>query len=267
MLDYVNADLNYLARTDQRPVVYVCDPPQGVPRRPPYAVHRVTIYNARLSRSEPCLERQGFALTPHESPRINFYDQNEVREKYYPAIETLVAQVTGACRVFAVLHHVRSAQAGGDLEPPVHRVHNDYTPRWAQRWKQRLLAGAEATRFADSRFAAINVWQPIHMAALSTPLALCDARSVSQSDLVASDLKFSQKTVESYNVTFNPAHRWFYFPEVQTDEALLIKCFDSAEDGRARFTPHSAFDDPTAAPAGLAPRESIEVHTFAMFQT
>jgi hypothetical protein len=42
------------------------------------------------------------------------------------------------------------------------------------------------------------------------------------------------------------------------NEALLIKCFDSATDGRARFTPHSAFTDPTTPPTAR-PRESLEI--------
>jgi hypothetical protein len=44
------------------------------------------------------------------------------------------------------------------------------------------------------------------------------------------------------------------------DEALLLKCFDSRIDGRARFAPHSAFADPTTPP-NAPPRESIELRT------
>jgi hypothetical protein len=46
---------------------------------------------------------------------------------------------------------------------------------------------------------------------------------------------------------------------MQTDEAILIKCYDSAPD-KARFTAHSAFEDPTA-PTDVLPRESIELRT------
>ena len=45
------------------------------------------------------------------------------------------------------------------------------------------------------------------------------------------------------------------------DEAILIKCYDSAED-KARFTAHSSFEDPTA-PQDVLPRESIELRTLA----
>jgi hypothetical protein len=68
-----------------------------------------------------------------------------------------------------------------------------------------------------------------------------------------------------YSLTFNPAHRWFYYPNMQADEAMLLKCFDS-DPARARFTAHTAFDDP-AAPADAPPRESIEVRTLAFFSS
>lgn len=47
-------------------------------------------------------------------------------------------------------------------------------------------------------------------------------------------------------------------------EAPLLKCYDSAEDGRVRFTAHTAFDDPTSPP-NAAPRESIETRAFVFF--
>jgi len=75
-----------------------------------------------------------------------------------------------------------------------------------------------------------------------------------------SDLVYRDRTGETYRVLYNPAHRWFYVPEMRADEAVLIKCYDSAEDGTARFTAHSAFEDPTAPPDVL-PRQSIEVRT------
>ena len=45
---------------------------------------------------------------------------------------------------------------------------------------------------------------------------------------------------------------------------MLIKCFDSAKDGRARFTAHTAFSDPNT-PVEADARESIEVRTLAFF--
>ncbi len=65
-------------------------------------------------------------------------------------------------------------------------------------------------------------------------------------------------------MAYNPGHRWFYFPEMRRNEALVFKCYDSATDSRARFTAHTAFNDPTSPP-DAAPRESIETRTLAFF--
>src|SRR5262249_30341154 len=104
----------------------------------------------------------------------------------------------------------------------------------------------------------INVWRPIRGPLLDSPLAVCDARTVAPQDLVPSDLIYRDRTGETYSVTYNPEHRWFYVPEMRADQALLLKCYDSRTDGRARFAHHSAFVDPTTPP-DAAPRESIEI--------
>ncbi len=51
---------------------------------------------------------------------------------------------------------------------------------------------------------------------------------------------------------------------MRADEALLLKCYDLVHDGRSRFMPHTAFQDPNA-PADILPRESIELRTLVFF--
>ena len=106
----------------------------------------------------------------------------------------------------------------------------------------------------------INLWRPIKGPLQDSPLALCDARTVEPSDLVESNLVYKHRVGETYSVTYNPKHRWYYAPELRRDEALLLKIMDSKTDGRARFMPHTAFTDPTT-PADAFPRESIELRT------
>jgi hypothetical protein len=124
----------------------------------------------------------------------------------------------------------------------------------------RDLMGEEAEELLRHRFEIVNVWRPIRGPLRDAPLAVCDATSVAFTDFVPSDLVYRDRTGETYRVRYNPLHRWFYLPGMRADEAILIKCYDSAQDGRARFTAHSAFEDPTA-PADLLPRESIELRT------
>src|SRR5581483_4399514 len=145
---------------------------------------------------------------------------------------------------------------------PVRYAHNDYTERSGPQ-RVRDLFPDEADGLLRSRFAVINVWKPIARRVEESPLAVCDARTIRPDDLVATDLRYRDRTGEIYSLRFTPAHRWSYFSHMRADEALLLKCFDS-DARRARFTAHTAFDDPTSPPDAPA-RASIEVRTLAFF--
>jgi hypothetical protein len=122
----------------------------------------------------------------------------------------------------------------------------------------RDLLPAEASDLLRGRVQVINLWRPLVGPLRDHPLAVADARSIAFEELVPSDLIYPDRVGETYSVRYSPGHRWFYAPDMQPDEALLLKCFDSATDGRARFAPHTAFRDPTAG-TDVRPRESIEV--------
>jgi hypothetical protein len=126
------------------------------------------------------------------------------------------------------------------------------------------LPPEEAEQRLQHRFAEINVWRPIRGPVESWPLAVCDGLSIKPKDFVPADFVYRDKVGEVYRFTYNPEHRWFYFPRLQRNEAILLKCYDSKEDGRARFSAHTAFDDPTSGP-NAAPRESIEVRALAFW--
>jgi hypothetical protein len=176
-------------------------------------------------------------------------------------------EVTGAKRVVAFDHIVRnSAKAAiknSGVKMPAGRVHNDYTA-WSAPQRVRDLMGDEAEELLKHRFAINNIWRPIAGPLLRSPLALCDAETLETENLVASDLRYPNRTGETYAITYNPNQSWYYYPKMQRDEALLIRCFDSARSGPARFSAHGAFDDPQT-PADAPPRESIEVRTLVFF--
>ena len=147
---------------------------------------------------------------------------------------------------------------GGPRQPAT-RVHVDQTAvSGANRVREHLPD--EADELLKGRVQVINLWRPIKGPVQDSPLAVCDATTIDLADLVPSDLVYQHRVGETYSVKYNPAHRWFYVPQMRSDEALLLKCSDTRTDVPARFTPHSAFIDPTA-PADAAPRESIEVRT------
>ena len=222
----------------------------------------VLIHDGRALLRRLSLDRQGFELRHHETAVSNFYDAAEVRAVYYPEVERLLKTATGATKVLAFEHDVRSSQRRGvgEVRGPVRVVHDDYTEKSAPE-RVRLYLPAEADTLLRHRFAVINVWRPIKGPVRDTPLAVCDAQSLDTEDLIptAEGVKH-----EVYLFKFSPNHRWFYFPAMRTDEALLLKCFDSIRDGRARFTAHTAFDDPSALPDAPA-RESIEVRALVFF--
>jgi hypothetical protein len=190
----------------------------------------------------------------------DFYDDDEIKSRYYIETELLIAEKTGARRV-VIFDHTRRQR--GTKREPVTRVHNDYTVKSGPQRVRDLLPG-DAEHLLQGRFSIINVWRPIRGPLEDAPLAVCDARSVAFGDLAPMDLIYPDRVGETYLVKFNAEHRWYYAPRMLADEALLIKSYDSATDGRARFTPHSAFEDVTAPPDKL-PRESIEVRALAFY--
>lgn len=263
----VESMLNYLAPMRERPVYWLTKPPDGRPWRNTRGDRRVLpIHDARSVHPPPSLDREGFALVRHETAASDFYDPECVREVYYLEMEKLVADVTGARRVLAFDHNVRNAQkaaAGeGVAQAPVRFAHNDYTLASGPQ-RVRDLFPREAEALLERRFAVINVWKPIRGPIEETPLAFCDAQTLEQSDFVETSLEYADRTGEVYSLRFNPDHRWYYYPDMDADEAMLLKCYDS-EAGIARFTAHSAIDDPNS-PEDAMPRESVEVRTLAFF--
>ncbi len=268
---HVNAPMNYLhvEGMQKKPTYYLCTPPAGVPQRNTTQVkHTMAIQNAREHLDEISLDKQGITFTPHETAVKNFYDAEEVKAVYYPEVVELIKKMTGAEKVHVFDHNVRCAPmcARGEngAREPVKFAHNDYTLKSGPQRVRDLLPTEEAEERLQQRFAVINVWRPIRGPVQDAPLAVCDAASMTQDDFNETDLKYEDRTGEVYSVSHNPNHCWFYFPHMERNEAMLLKCYDSATDGRARFTAHSAFEDPTSPPDAPA-RESIETRTLVFF--
>jgi hypothetical protein len=270
-LPRVEAALRYLEPMSDKPRSLEYEPPPGVPRTTAvYRDHTVTIRDVRPVASTLSLERQGFQVVSAASSVTEFNDEAAVRSRYYAETVSLLEELTGASRVVVFDHTIRrripcaTDRSTGTPRQPVPRVHNDYTVKSGPQ-RVRDLLGEDANDLLRRRFSVINVWRPIRAPIQDAPLAVADARSVDSGDLVATDLVYPDRTGEIYYVKFNPSHRWFYAPAMRRDEVMLIKCFDSADDGRARFVPHSAFVDPTT-PADAPPRESIELRTLVFYE-
>jgi hypothetical protein len=268
-LDEVTAELNYSIDTGVKPLDESYGP-GNVHSRKLGALdpRRVRIRSARPLAGQLALERNGFVLVDHATRVADFLDRPQIARTYYPEVEALVAQVSGARRVVAFDHTVRSGAELAEreaklLQEPVLLVHNDYT-EWSGPQRVRDVLPAEADALLRHRFAIIQVWRPIGRPAERDPLAIADARTLSPGDLIASERRYPDRVGEVYRVRHNPDHAWFYVPRMRPDEALVFTVFDSARDGRPRFSAHTAFDDPTTPPEA-PPRQSIEARAFAFF--
>jgi len=265
-LPHVEGQLNYMAPMAERPRYLAYDPEPGEPRsNMTYDPHMMPIYDMRPIQHELDLDREGFGLIEHRTAVQDFWDDDEVRRVYYPECEQFLKEYTGASRVF-VFDHVQRRRIPGLTDysrsgprQPATRVHVDHTARSGPQRVRDLLPD-EADELLKGRVQVINLWRPLKGPLQDAPLALCDSGTVAADDLVASDLVYKNRIGETYSVTYNPAHRWYYAPELRREEALLLKIMDSKTDGRARFMPHTSFTDPTT-PADAFPRESIELRT------
>jgi len=228
--------------------------------------HRVEIADGRGA-ADLSIDRNGFVLVEHRTQVRDFFDAEELKRVYYPEVVALIQRVSGARRAVVFDHTLRSGDESEReaklLREPVLSAHNDYT-EWSGPNRVREVMGAEAEELLERRFAIIQVWRAIAQPIVSNPLAMVDARSVAAGDLLIAERRYPNRIGQTYRLAYNPGHRWFYFPKMRREEAIVFKVYDSEKDGRARFTPHTSFDDP-ATPPGAPPRQSIEARALAFF--
>ncbi|KAL0565669.1 hypothetical protein V5O48_016348 [Marasmius crinis-equi] len=252
---------------------YVSKPPEGTPQfNYETAKHTLEIENVRGKEGAYDLDSAGFSFAKHPANHKSFLDDEEVEREYYPESIELLKKLTGASKVVLFDHTIRRRRDGEDgmqdpkKRAPVPRVHVDQTTEAATNRVRRHLPTEEAEERLKHRFQIINLWRPISHAAIDWPLALCDFRSVNvKKDLVPVDLVYPDRVGETFGVQFNPQHKWKYLKGMTPEEVVLIKCYDSIEDGTvAVLTPHTAFEDPTT-PHGSPYRESIELRALVFY--
>lgn len=273
----IEVPIFYMVDTGEAPVFNQTDAPtdQGIisgTREP----HPMTIRNARLLPNDFSLDVEGFAFAEQVTKVTDFHDDAQLTSVYTPEIEKLIARLTGATEV-VVFDHTRRSSDGAhrekyNLRNPVPLPHSDYTDRSAaQRMRDVFLDDADDR--LNRRFAIVNVWRSMTGPIEQWPLAMCDARSVNDDRMhkivrsaphrAEPSFEYSRSS-ETRHASYDANHRWFHFPRMTRNEALLFKNFDTLQDGTARYALHSAFEDPTSPP-DPAPRESIESRTFVFF--
>lgn len=273
----VTVDLNFVVGTTNNEPLYRFTPrihqhlPEGTPVSNAVSETRsVEIQSLAGTSHKFNLEKNGFQLGDLSSAVKDWTDADEIRLVYYPEVAEMMTKVTGGSRVYVFDHVTRGITPQKDESVialkgpagPVLQAHVDFTERSGPQRVKRFL-GDDAERLLRGRFAIVQVWKPLRDAVLDTTLAMADATTVSPNDLVPSYLVYPDRVGEVLGVRYNPNQRWYYYPDLKSNQAYLFKCFDSKKEG-TRFTPHSAFANPLA-PEDAPLRQSIEVRALVFW--
>ena len=282
----VRATVNYLAPGSARNALYVAPADHLATAR--YEQHVVTVADARPHAAGLTLDAAGFTLVRHRSAVAGLADRQALDDVYTPEALGLLRQVTGAGLVVSLGWMLRSSAAERiQALPPAPDVHVDLVNGDIARRYARVHARSALPRPGEYRRAVYtSLWRAFSPPPQDWPLALCDYRSVADDEGTPNylfrvarlpgaagsgrlpgaltDAAFDDAGAESAAAVFEyrPGHRWWYFPAMRADEALVIKLHDT-DHSVAWRAPHTSFRDITVA--GDHPRESIELRSVAYF--
>ena len=262
---HTRAMIAYVRAGSRRPRYYANDHSRDVLDIAPVEMD-VTDARARAM----TLDGAGFTLIPHRSGVADFAAGAGVDDRYRPEIIELVTALSGAALVLVnspgILRFSERSPHSGVLDNsrPARFAHVDVSDASAAAFAHRAAPPGRAL----ARFAHYNIWRVISAPPQDVPLAVCDARTVTAPDLIAADAVFDRPgepewSFEGLVLAHAPEHRWYWFPDMHREEALIFKTHDS-EAGRAHCVPHVAFDN-SACAAHAAPRASIEMRALAMW--
>lgn len=272
--DSVQAVFNYTKDIiDDPPTLYFYDDPKADKVRAPgdHAVQQ-TIHNGWPQAANFSVDREGFALKNFATKFDDWESVEKVKAHFYPEVVQFLKAATGARRVLVFDHTIRAArnevkkltqETDTTQRSPVLLVHCDYTAESGPT-RIRQLLGDEAEELLKARAAFINVWKPIRRVVEERPLAMCDATSSPDADFLKLYLHYRDRIGENYVLRYSESQKWYYFPRMKPDQVILLKTYDSATDGTARFVGHTAFIDPTSSPEAPM-RESCEIRTILFF--
>lgn len=267
----VTGILQFTIPTGETPVTQVSDSGGGRtdPKTGSYEMKEITIHDGRPIADQLDMEVQGFEFHRVATAVTDFTDDEQVRNLYYPELEKLLLEETGAEKVVIFDHTIRigdpDKRAALGVRDPVRSAHNDFTERSAPARVRDLLPADEADARLKRRYTSVNVWRPLTGPVKTDPIAICPWDSIGPDDMIPAERVYNNRVGGILNLSYNPDQRWTYFPDMEREEIILLKCFDSETDGRARWTAHAAFEDPNGPDASLPARESIEVRTLIFY--
>ncbi len=226
------------------------------------------------------LEREGFQLVHHQSGISDFegIELNPALDaRYLEELTQFLAQLTGASSVMMIggakqrfskaLPEKLSALVNAK---PARFPHADNTDKSSLGLVQMIGSAVPDFDLKQySRWALYNIWRCVSPAPQDCPLTLCDARSSTPADEIT--ISTAQDTLDmgvyrhaTTGFLYNPEHRWYYFPDMTSDEVIVFKTHDSDKSRPSRVA-HTAFDNVLCPPDAPA-RISVEARALALFK-
>ena len=264
-LDSVEAELRFTTPQDDQPVVYLVDYESTTIKLEPRLIR---ISNGRVSQESFSIETNGFELIRYASELADVRDSDAVKRIFQPEAEKLLKRLTGASRVLMFHHLARDMREAPSTENlgAATNVHVDHDQATYEYNIRKCLPSGEADALLNRRWAAYNIWKPIAPVE-KLPLAVCDARTIFKENLIPTGVgtrpgePLLPRT--GLGITYSPEQRWFYFPNMTSDEALVLKMWDT-DRARAQWAAHSAFVDPTSK-SDAKPRVSLDARFIAFY--
>ncbi|MFL2669076.1 MAG: CmcJ/NvfI family oxidoreductase [Alphaproteobacteria bacterium] len=265
----VRATVQFSVNNGVTPVSMVQDAGQGSDTRTgAYEDREISIFDGRPIAEQLDLDRNGFILRKFNTSVTDFFDDEHVKSIYYPEMEEIVKKETGCSEVLVFDHTIRIDDSDlaqtRKVRNPVKNMHNDFTRNSAPQRVRDLLPSNEAEAKLNKRYGSMNVWRPLVGPVETAPLAVCGWDTLREKDLLVAERRYQDRLGGVLHLTYNPDQRWYYFPKMTRDEVVLLKCFDSLEDGTAKWTCHGSFQPPNIPPSAT-PRQSIEIRTLYFF--
>lgn len=243
-----------------------------------YAPYPVTIRNARLA-GPFTLDDHGFCIGRHHTEITDWASNYGPEGAYARQVSEVAKRLSGADLVLPMGGMVRSSgQTSASIQPPAAETHVDFTQRCAERIAGTLYRKFHPDGAGYRRFIAFSLWRALSPAPQDTPLALCEGRSVRDDegthntkvdvdeiptgDALFAPIEGEENMAAATIFHHSPDHRWWYFPDMDSDEVVFIKFYDS--DHRTAWRcPHTAFRDTTRPDA--RERRSMEFRAIAYF--
>lgn len=234
-------------------------------RRANTSFQPIKVHNARprFDGGEINLDQNGFTLSSNRATVSDFRDEDEVQAKYHPQMVDLIKRVTGADHAFARGHLIRTEKPIDFNDGYARFVHCDYNMARLEEMSHELLELHGVAPQKNWKFAWFNTWQPFDNPAYHNPLTCIDWESLPEGDVI--DYYYTGRNRDSKVAApiYSPDHRWCYFPNMTTEEVLVLKQMDGRPD-RSYYCPHVSFDNKSVS-EDLPPRRSIETRLMAVF--